>query len=321
MRSPRRQTAVVPPADTSAAASRATGTAQITSGEFGEFMEEMSSSGTLPFRVGNSSAENKRLKLTTDSVDSISGQTAELPEEICCDNCSCSSCSSCGREEYETVTMEKVADGFILEDGGTQRSEDDDVLLPSEQSQESFCSLSFISDGSSIYSAAEDFPLLDAALEMGTPESVDSVNSVMSSTLKAASGCASGELGNSCVKLTPTVGQEAEEIQAYGASSNSPPLSELPLWGLVSICGRRPEMEDATAVVPQFLDFPLWMRSAAPLVDGGLNASLSHLAGHFFGVYDGHGGVQVLSLLKKREVRLFFYVISHFFMAPNYTGG
>ncbi|GER51639.1 protein phosphatase 2C family protein [Striga asiatica] len=65
----------------------------------------------------------------------------------------------------------------------------------------------------------------------------------------------------------------------------------VPLWGFTSVCGRRPEMEDAVAAVPRLLKIPIWMLAGDGAVDGLSSSScLSHLTGHFFGVYDGHGG-------------------------------
>ncbi|CAI0627917.1 unnamed protein product [Linum tenue] len=63
----------------------------------------------------------------------------------------------------------------------------------------------------------------------------------------------------------------------------------LPLWGMTSICGRRPEMEDAVAVVPRFMSVPARM----------LGSRVDSTA-HFFGVYDGHGGSQVAEYCRKR---------------------
>lgn len=68
----------------------------------------------------------------------------------------------------------------------------------------------------------------------------------------------------------------------------------VPLWGYTSICGRRPEMEDAVATVPRFFDVPLWMLTGNAVVDG-LDPMTFRLPAHFFGVYDGHGGAQVCS--------------------------
>lgn len=66
----------------------------------------------------------------------------------------------------------------------------------------------------------------------------------------------------------------------------------VPLWGYTSICGRRPEMEDAVAIVPRFFDLPLWLLTGNAMVDG-LDPMTFRLPAHFFGVYDGHGGAQV----------------------------
>ncbi|CAL1413964.1 unnamed protein product [Linum trigynum] len=63
----------------------------------------------------------------------------------------------------------------------------------------------------------------------------------------------------------------------------------LPLWGMTSICGRRPEMEDAVAVVPRFMSIPARM----------LGSRVDSTA-HFLGVYDGHGGSQVAEYCRKR---------------------
>ncbi|VAH61285.1 unnamed protein product [Triticum turgidum subsp. durum] len=66
----------------------------------------------------------------------------------------------------------------------------------------------------------------------------------------------------------------------------------VPLWGFTSICGRRPEMEDAVIAVPRFFGLPLWMLTGNNMVDG-LDPISFRLPAHFFGVYDGHGGAQV----------------------------
>ncbi|XP_047972212.1 probable protein phosphatase 2C 6 [Salvia hispanica] len=66
----------------------------------------------------------------------------------------------------------------------------------------------------------------------------------------------------------------------------------VPLWGLSSVCGRRPEMEDAVTTLPRLLKIPIRMLTGDQGVDGGTTC-LSHLTGHFYGVYDGHGGSQV----------------------------
>ncbi|KAK1576487.1 hypothetical protein Q3G72_014310 [Acer saccharum] len=73
----------------------------------------------------------------------------------------------------------------------------------------------------------------------------------------------------------------------------------IPLWGSVSICGRRPEMEDAVAAVPRFMKIPIKMLIGDRVIDG-MSQSLSGLNGHFFGVYDGHGGSQVANYCSER---------------------
>lgn len=73
-------------------------------------------------------------------------------------------------------------------------------------------------------------------------------------------------------------------------------LEYLPLWGSHSVCGKRPEMEDAVVAVPQFMQVPIKMFVADHVIDR-VNPNLSDLTAHFFGVYDGHGGSQVFSYL------------------------
>ncbi|KAK4481975.1 hypothetical protein RD792_012890 [Penstemon davidsonii] len=75
-------------------------------------------------------------------------------------------------------------------------------------------------------------------------------------------------------------------------------LDCVPLWGSVSICGHRPEMEDAVLVAPNFMKIPIKMFVGAHGIE--ISQTLSHLTSHFYGVYDGHGGSQVASYCRDR---------------------
>jgi protein phosphatase 2C len=77
------------------------------------------------------------------------------------------------------------------------------------------------------------------------------------------------------------------------SNQNGLELSSGPLWGFSSICGNRPEMEDAVAVKPQLFQVPSQM-----LMDDHLNENTKYPQAHFFGVYYGHGGFQVCALIK-----------------------
>ncbi|XP_021746135.1 probable protein phosphatase 2C 50 [Chenopodium quinoa] len=64
-------------------------------------------------------------------------------------------------------------------------------------------------------------------------------------------------------------------------------MGSIPLWGFTSICGRRPEMEDALAVIPCLQKLPIKVLAGDHILNG-----MSQTA-HFYAVYDGHGGSQV----------------------------
>ncbi|GMH13745.1 hypothetical protein Nepgr_015586 [Nepenthes gracilis] len=75
-------------------------------------------------------------------------------------------------------------------------------------------------------------------------------------------------------------------------------LDAVPLWGLTSICGGRPEMEDAAAAVPCFQTIPTKMFMSNHELKG-MCQDLSQTL-HFYGVYDGHGGCQVANYCHER---------------------
>ncbi|KAJ6801939.1 putative protein phosphatase 2C 53 [Iris pallida] len=133
------------------------------------------------------------------------------------------------------------------------------------------------SDGGSIGSAADDFLILDSekAVLCGSIE-VLAVPVAVETEVRGGRASGSGNGGRSVYLM-----------------------DYFPLWGSVSICGHRPEMEDAVVAVPRFFELPMRMVAGDQVLDG-LDPSSIRLPAHFFGVYDGHGGAQVADYCRDR---------------------
>ncbi|KAM1359478.1 hypothetical protein ACFX11_046463 [Malus domestica] len=128
---------------------------------------------------------------------------------------------------------------------------------------------------------------------------VESAVGKMASGVVAAVSPAS-ELSDKSELSTSTVLIHAngEKIVSKAGNRSVFELNCIPLWGYVSICGRRPEMEDAFAAVPRCINIPIKMLVGQ--VYNGMSQSLTHLTSHFFGIYDGHGGPQVANFCSER---------------------
>ncbi|CAL4895206.1 unnamed protein product [Urochloa decumbens] len=137
----------------------------------------------------------------------------------------------------------------------------------------------------------------DDASACGSPCSVASDCSSVASAdfegfaAEAGSALVLDDLVAAAAAAVPEAASSGPRIAGAGARSVFA-VDYVPRWGLESICGRRPEMEDAAVALPRFFDVPLWMVAGDAPVDG-LDRATFRLPAHFFGVYDGHGGVQV----------------------------
>ena len=87
----------------------------------------------------------------------------------------------------------------------------------------------------------------------------------------------------------PAAAAEAATVPG-GACRSVFALDSPPLWGLESVCGRRPEMEDAAAVAPRFYRVPLWMVAGDGAAVDGLDRASFRLPAHFFAMYNDQGG-------------------------------
>ncbi|XVE88672.1 hypothetical protein DITRI_Ditri19aG0088000 [Diplodiscus trichospermus] len=280
-------------------------------------MEEMSPTVAVTLSLGNSMCENSgisnhleiaRIKLVTDAANFLSDSAKVTSQE--------SISSSNGNSEGNMVTMsalkEGVGDGAdmlkILPENGNrsiaaseavnQESEEDEIL--------SVDTNGIINEGLLVVNAAPDISLRTAEIESGRilakaiilgESSIEQVPTaeVLLTTVSLGAKTSDGL----DLKASEVVIQVPNEKNLNRGSRSVFELDCIPLWGSVSIIGKRTEMEDAFAAVPRFIKIPIKMLIGDRVIDG-INQSLTELTGHFFGVYDGHGGSQVANYCRDR---------------------
>ncbi|XP_077239759.1 protein phosphatase 2C 7-like isoform X2 [Tasmannia lanceolata] len=277
------------------------------------------------------------LKLITDTAATLlSDPLSKLPESMVDVNEGRSSSGPPQEADVGAMSLEEnLRDGvdlfkmipisnWVSSDAVIHECEEDDsLLIGTEKVLRSSSSLSVASDTSSI--CAEEFFTLEGACEISAVTSVDinkSMNDVQIISrvgLEEPSVGVSREDVNRPLDMLTTLGTEATisegdndlktstvvpqlplDKRASGIGSQCVfELECIPLWGCISICGRRAEMEDDFTTVPRFLKIPVQLLTSDHVVDR-MNQSLSHLTSHFFGVYDGHGGAQVANYCRSR---------------------
>ncbi|CAA2997601.1 abscisic acid insensitivity 1B [Olea europaea subsp. europaea] len=205
-------------------------------------------------------------------------------------------------------------DATLTTDTIVQESEEDGLSsLEGDPVLDSSCSLSVVSDTSSI--CCDDFIAFESNPEIGmtnfaevekstgeliakTTDLVEpTVGEIIGDSLSVAVGAGHEVPDGSGLKSTVVI--QLDRTSGERVRRSVFQVDYVPLWGFTSLCGRRPEMEDAVATVPRFLKIPLWMLIDDCLLDGERQC-LSHLTTHFFGVYDGHGGSQVANYCRER---------------------
>ncbi|CAN4095555.1 unnamed protein product [Withania somnifera] len=270
-----------------------------------EAMSVYSNSGTKT--LANSVSGGNDDCSSADSESDLSIAVSSVPEE--------------SRSEG-TMSLDVISENesnWIAGDAVVRESEDDDSFsLEGDQIPDSSCSLSVVSDCSSL--CGDDFIGFDIASDVEGQDLVDSQKNISHVELIAKTEILVESDVEDTVARAAAVSIGLEEQITDGTSSQSSavalqlPLDNglsaavsrsvfdvdcVPLWGCTSICGRRPEMEDAFATVPRFMKIPLQMLIGDRVHDG-LPRRLSHLTTHFFGVYDGHGGSQVANYCRDR---------------------
>lgn len=260
-------------------------------------MEHVSSSVAVTLSLSNSlcdssgissSTEITRLKLVTDAVSLLTNPSKLVIPNDSSSEVATKNLKSSGREG---ASKEKVENRNAM----IQQSEKVEVLSFGDETNlvvvEELISLDV---GSTIglsnlemVKPVEADPILAQAIILGVSGEVPRGELITSLSSKVEG------LSSSCLNPADADCQLLKEkMLGKGGIRSVFELDCIPLWGSVSICGKRREMEDAVAAVPRFMKIPIKMLMCDHAIDG-FDPSLTHVTSHFYGVYDGHGGSQV----------------------------
>ncbi|KAL0330676.1 UNVERIFIED_CONTAM: putative protein phosphatase 2C 6 [Sesamum angustifolium] len=275
-------------------------------------MEEMYGAVAVPFRVGNLIFDNLSGESCMDVMNFklMAGQESSFPETLTKssgnsgngDDEDCilgdsgsevglsvslgSAETRSGVSSVLAMTSEDESNWLAAETVVRESEEDGSSSLESDRVLDSSCSLSVVSDTSSL--CGDDL----LAFETNSERFGELIEgTVLGESLSVAVGTRHEIAGGVSTKSSEADVQLDKGLSGK-ASRSVFEVDYVPLWGFISVCGRRPEMEDAVATVPRFMRIPIQMLIGDRVIDG-VTSCLSHLTGHFFGVYDGHGGSQV----------------------------
>ncbi|PON47084.1 Protein phosphatase 2C [Parasponia andersonii] len=290
-------------------------------------MEEMPSAVAVTFSLDNSVCDNSgiathvgftQLKLVTDSGNlPLDPAKVVSAESMSCSNCSNGSCNTA----ISMVTMSAQgengggADLFtILPESGNicvtsdvmvQVSEEDEILSLSDDSN------GIINEELLALGVGPEITLPDV-MEIGNVQDGQIVAKAIILVESSNGKVPSGEVILAAVSPVSDLSSKSElvastlVIQSHGEKNFIKEASQsifeqecIPLWGSVSIIGRRPEMEDAVAAVPRCIRIPMKMLTGSDTVNR-IGQNLTHATSHFYGVYDGHGGSQVANYCRER---------------------
>ncbi|XP_054798616.1 protein phosphatase 2C 53-like [Prosopis cineraria] len=287
-------------------------------------MEKMPSAVAVPLRIGNSICESSttathadvsRLKLMTDA-ESLVNSISKVSTDTVADSDEDLNGGNRGDEiSITAVTPPKQDTGResplsdMISQNKTTLVAGAQLLTPEIQVEDGFlslavdqildcpCSISVASKNSCLLGQElVGFNTTPGAADLGEDVEAEIVSEhlAMAVSIDEETGIGSGPQPSAVVLELPP------EKKVSGAVARSVfELDYAPLWGYVSMCGRRPEMEDAVATIPRFLKIPIQMLIGDRVLDG-MNKCWSQQTIHFCGVYDGHGGSQVANYCRDR---------------------
>ncbi|XP_041001385.1 protein phosphatase 2C 16-like [Juglans microcarpa x Juglans regia] len=291
-------------------------------------MEEMSPAVAVTFSLGNSICDNSgiathveitRLKLVTDAANLLLDPSLLVSaESVSSGNGSCNDAKSIinlvtrstpegsGREGVDLLGMlPENGNNLIANDIMIQESREDEILSIADDSNGFFSEELLIADVGSQISLPDIREVENVDHAQIVAKAIilveASIGQVPSGELIVAAVSPDLEISHkSDLKASTVVLQShVQKSVSKGSSRSVFELDCIPLWGSVSVCGKRPEMEDAIAAVPRFMKIPIKMLIGDRVLDG-MNQSLTHISSHFFAVYDGHGGSQVANYCCER---------------------